>query len=146
MEEEDLPEPWCSANRLATFLLVEIMSPIPLFIYHLLDNEARCLDYQKTAPERGGLSYILISISTPAGRLRFVRASITFGLGVRISMILLCVRISYCSRESLCTNAERFTVYFLISVGKGTGPTASHPYRSTVSMICFEEASITLWS
>ena len=33
--------------------------------------------------------YIFISISTPAGRFRFVRASITLGVGLRMSIILL---------------------------------------------------------
>jgi hypothetical protein len=108
---------------------------------------------RKPPPKGGGtyvrnlvthILYIFISISTPAGRFRFVNASISFGLGSTISIKRLCVRISNCSLASLCTNGERFTVYFRIAVGRGTGPTNSHPCRSTVSIICLQELSITL--
>src|ERR1035437_8357851 len=68
---------------------------------------------------------IFTSMVTPEGRLRFVRASITFGEGFRISMRRLWIRISNCSRASLWTNVERFTVQRLISVGSGTGPTTT---------------------
>lgn len=85
-------------------------------------------------------------MSTPAGKFKLVRASITFGFGLKMSINRLCVRISYCSRASLCTNEDRFTVYFRMAVGRGTGPTNSHPCLSTVSIICLQEASMTLWS
>ena len=55
---------------------------------------------------------------TPDGSERFVSASTTFGPGFMISITRLCVRISNCSRASLCTKVERLTVYFLISVGR----------------------------
>src|SRR3989344_6282700 len=85
-------------------------------------------------------------MSTPAGRLRLPKASMTLGFGFRMSMRRLCTLISNCSLASLCTNDERFTVYFLISVGRGTGPTTLHPWRRAASAICLQEASITLWS
>lgn len=50
----------------------------------------------------GRLFYtIFTSIVTPDGRLRFVRASITFGDGFMMSMSRLWMRISNCSRASL---------------------------------------------
>jgi hypothetical protein len=61
-------------------------------------------------------------MSTPDGKLRFVSASMVFWDGLMISINRLCVRISNCSREFLNMNDERLTVYFLISVGSGTGP------------------------
>ena len=45
--------------------------------------------------------YSFISISTPAGRSRPCRASMHFALGLRISINLLWVLRSNCSRESL---------------------------------------------
>src|SRR3989344_8797611 len=51
------------------------------------------------------------------------------------------MRISNCSRESLSINAARFTVYFLISIGRGTGPTISALWRAAVSIICLTEES-----
>ena len=53
---------------------------------------ARCI------PER---DYSFISISTPAGRSRPCRASMHFAFGLRISISLLWVLRSNCSRESL---------------------------------------------
>ena len=47
----------------------------------------------------------------------------------------LCTLISYCSREFLCTNDERIVVYFVFSVGRGTGPFSTAPVRSAVSII-----------
>jgi len=89
---------------------------------------------------------IFTSILTPDGSERFVRASTTFGLGLRMSITRLCVRISNCSRASLCTNVERLTVYFLISVGSGIGPTTVASKRIAVSMICLVLASRILCS
>lgn len=40
-------------------------------------------------------------MSTPAGKSILIRASTVFGVGTRISISLLCVLISNCSRESL---------------------------------------------
>ncbi len=85
---------------------------------------------------------IFTSISTPAGRFKFVNALMVFGVGLRISMRRLCTRISYCSRAFLCTKLERLTVYLCISVGSGTGPTTSAPLRIAVSTICLTELSI----
>ena len=45
----------------------------------------------------------------------------TFGAGFKISIMRLWMRISNCSRESLSMNAARLTVYFLMSMGSGTG-------------------------
>src|SRR3989344_5316387 len=89
---------------------------------------------------------ILISISTPAGTLRLESDSMIFWLGFKISMSRLWTRISNCSRESLWTKVERFTVYFRISVGSGIGPNTSASWRFTVSIICLHELSINLWS
>ena len=92
-------------------------------------------------------SYIILtSIDTPDGSERFVSASITLALGLMMSMTRLCIRISNCSRASLCTKVERFTVYFLISVGSGIGPITFASKRSAVSMICFTETSRILLS
>src|SRR3989344_2327651 len=89
---------------------------------------------------------ILISISTPAGKLRDDRDSIIFGLGFMISTRRLWTRSSNCSLESLCTKVDLFTVYFLISVGRGIGPTTSASFLFAVSIICLQELSISLWS
>src|SRR3989338_1842570 len=83
---------------------------------------------------------------TPDGRLRFVRASITFGEGFRMSMRRLWMRISNCSRASLWTNVERFTVQRWVSVGSGTGPTTTASKRAAVSIICFTDMSRILCS
>ena len=59
---------------------------------------------QKTARAGGFLlesNHIFISISTPAGKVRFIRASIILGLGFIMSISLLWVLISYCSLASL---------------------------------------------
>lgn len=81
------------------------------------------------------LCYVLISTSTPAGRLRLIRESMVFSVGSAISIKRLWIRISYWSRESLCTKVDRFTVYFRFSVGSGTGPRTFAPDRSVVWMI-----------
>src|SRR4029077_8863281 len=65
---------------------------------------------------------LLISMLTPAGRLRRWRASTTRGLKSRMSTTRLWVRISNCSRESLSMKGERMTVSLAISVGSGIGP------------------------
>src|SRR3990167_2316254 len=53
------------------------------------------------------------------------------------------MRISNCSRESLSMNAARFTVYFLMSMGSGTGPTTSALCRAATSIICLTAPSRT---
>src|SRR3989338_5639048 len=90
--------------------------------------------------------YILTSISTPAGKFRFVIASTILGVGFKISKRRRWTRISNCSLAFLWTKEDRFTVYFFISVGKGTGPASSAPYLKAVSTICLMEASKILWS
>jgi len=93
-------------------------------------------------PESASDYIIFISISTPAGKFKLVSALIVRGVGFIISIMRLCTRISNCSRAFLCTKLERFTVYLWVSVGKGTGPTTSAPFRTAVSTICFTELSI----
>src|SRR5438093_1390656 len=77
----------------------------------------------------------LISMLTPAGRLRRMSASTTRGFGSRMSTIRLWVRISNCSRESLSMNGLRITVSFEISVGSGIGPAVRAFVRRAVSTI-----------
>src|SRR5699024_10033344 len=90
--------------------------------------------------------YSLISMSTPAGRSRRISESTVFGVGSRMSMSRLCVRISKCSRESLYLCGDRITQKRLISVGSGTGPEMAAPVRVTVSTILRAEESTTSWS
>ena len=73
-------------------------------------------------------------------------ASTVFGVGSRMSIRRLCVRISKCSRESLYLWGERMTQKTFFSVGSGTGPTTVAPVRVTVSTILRAEASIASWS
>src|SRR5271156_884280 len=77
----------------------------------------------------------LISTSTPGGRSSFISASTVSGVGSRMSMSRLCVRISNCSRDFLSTCGERRTVQRLITVGSGIGPATSAPVRLAVSTI-----------
>src|SRR6266478_5471356 len=77
----------------------------------------------------------LISTSTPGGKSSFINASTVSGVGSRISMSRLCVRISNCSRDFLSTCGERSTVQRLMVVGKGIGPATSAPVRLAVSTI-----------
>src|SRR3712207_4610912 len=84
-------------------------------------------------------SYNLISISTPAGKLSFIKALIVCWLGSNTSIKRLCVRISNCSCESLSINGERITLYFSTLVGNGTGPATSAPVRSAASTICLAD-------
>jgi len=48
-----------------------------------------------------------------------IKASTVFGVGSRMSISRLCVRISKCSRESLYLCGERMTQYTFFSVGSG---------------------------
>src|SRR5436189_2914649 len=88
----------------------------------------------------------LISMLTPAGRLRRMSASTTRGFGSRMSTIRLWVRISNCSRESLSMNGLRITVSFEISVGSGIGPAVRAFVRRAVSTILSAAWSSTRWS
>ena len=77
----------------------------------------------------------LISTSTPAGRSSFISASTVCGVGSKMSMSRLCVRISNCSRDFLSTCGERSTVHRLRDVGSGIGPASRAPVRFAVSTI-----------
>src|SRR5438876_664207 len=59
-----------------------------------------------------------IWMSTPAGRWssRWSESTV-FGVGCRMSISRLCVRISKCSRESLSLKGLRITQYTFFSVG-----------------------------
>ena len=74
-------------------------------------------------------------MSTPAGRSSRISESTVLGEGSRISIILLWVHISKCSRESLFTCGDLITQYKLRAVGNGIGPEMVAPVLSTVSTI-----------
>src|SRR5659263_633075 len=61
-------------------------------------------------------------MSTPAGRSRRISESTVFGVGPRMSMSRLCVRISKCSRLSLSLCGDLITQYTCLSVGRGSAP------------------------
>src|SRR2546429_548464 len=73
--------------------------------------------------------------ATPGGKSSFISASTVSGVGSRMSISRLCVRISNCSRDFLSTCGERSTVQRLIDVGRGIGPATSAPVRLAVSTI-----------
>src|SRR5262249_27003237 len=79
--------------------------------------------------------YSLISTSTPAASSSFISASTVCGVGSRMSMSRLCVRISNCSRDFLSMCGPRSTVNLLIDVGSGIGPATRAPVRMAVSTI-----------
>lgn len=87
---------------------------------------------------------ILISISTPAGRLRLESDSIVWDVVSVMSISRECVRISNWSRDFLCTKVDLFTVNFSTFVGRGIGPATMAPVLSALSMMSFEVSSITL--
>lgn len=89
---------------------------------------------------------IFMATSTPLGRTKFINASIAFGVGLTTSKRRLWTRSSNCSCEVLLTKVERFTLYLLFSVGKGTGPTTLALFRSAVSIIVLVAVSIILLS
>src|SRR5213594_3657300 len=107
---------------------------------HRLSSLEEHLGHSKLLPQQP-VGHSLISTSTPAARLSFIRASIVSGVGSMISMSRLYVRISNCSRDFLSAWVERCTVHLLIRVGNGIGPTTLAPVRFTVSTI-----SATDWS
>src|SRR5699024_3406940 len=79
--------------------------------------------------------YSLISISTPDCKSKRINESTVWGVGLMISIKRLCVRISNCSRASLCLCTERSTVKTDLSVGNGIGPETLAPERFAVSTI-----------
>ena len=87
-----------------------------------------------------------VDVDADAGRSMRMSASTVLGVGSRMSMSRLCVRISKCSRESLYLCGERMTQYTFFSVGSGTGPTTRAPVRVTVSTIFRADASMASWS
>src|SRR5205085_12030550 len=88
----------------------------------------------------------LISTSTPAGRSSFISASTVCGVGSKMSISRLCVRISNCSRDFLSTCGERRTVHLFFAVGSGIGPASRAPVRFAVSTISVVDWSSTRWS
>src|SRR5713226_1369807 len=88
----------------------------------------------------------LISTSTPGGRSSFISASTVSGVGSRMSINRLCVRISNCSRDFLSTCGERSTVQRLMVVGSGMGPATLAPVRRAVSTMSLVDWSSRRWS
>jgi len=86
--------------------------------------------------------YVLISISTPAGRSRFISESTVLAEGSSTSINRLWTRTSNCSRAFLWTWGERITVINDRSVGRGIGPTTTAPVRSAVSIILRADLSM----
>src|SRR5215207_3932251 len=85
----------------------------------------------------------LISTSTPAGRSSFISASTVCGVGSRMSISRLWVRISNCSRDFLSTCGERKTVHLFFDVGSGIGPARRAPVLLAVSTISAVDWSST---
>src|SRR5439155_16922667 len=104
-------------------------------------GHAAFLSEKSNAHDRGLASiseasaYILIVISTPAGKLSFFNSSTVFEVGSIISSKRLWVRISNWSIDFLSTCGERLTVNFSINVGSGMGPATRAPVRFAVSTI-----------
>src|SRR5215207_10269426 len=73
-------------------------------------------------------------------------ASTVCGVGSRMSIRRLCVRISNCSRDFLSTWGERRTVHLFLEVGSGIGPATRAPVRLAVSTISDVDWSSTRWS
>jgi hypothetical protein len=81
------------------------------------------------------LEEALILMSTPAGKLNLLSASIVLAVACTMSITRLCVRISYCCRAFLSTCGLERTVYRSILVGRGIGPWTSELVRLEVSTI-----------
>src|SRR5439155_23011274 len=75
--------------------------------------------------------YSLISMSTPAERLRRWSSCTVLAVASMMSISRLWVSIWKCSRLSLSLWGDRITVYSERSVGRGTGPTTRAPVRVT---------------
>ena len=114
------------------------------------DNEY----YDEYAPaQHNGVSTTVLIVSVLVclamgliiGRFLFSENQTTHsGFGFLISISLLCVRISNCSRESLYLCTALKIVNFSISVGSGTGPEITPPDLLTVSTIFLAALSSTL--
>ena len=90
--------------------------------------------------------YNLISISTPEGKSKRFKASTVLALWSKMSINLLCVLISNCSRESLLTWGDLKIVKTFFSVGRGIGPETLAPVYFAVSTIFWADWSNNLWS
>ena len=77
----------------------------------------------------------MISISTPAGSSRLIRASTVFWVGFMMSISLLWVRRSNCSRLYLYLWTARRMVTISFLVGRGMGPETFASVRFAVSTI-----------
>src|SRR5581483_39566 len=110
---------------------------------HFISNQPVNHFFIPTLQDRftDALVYSLISTLTPAERFSFISASTVSGVGSKISIRRLCVRITNCSLDFLSTWGDRRTVYLLIFVGNGIGPATLAPVLFTVSTI-----SPTDWS
>src|SRR5256886_1875980 len=111
-----------------------------LLSLRLATNQKKLTPYFTACPKA------LISTSTPGGRSSFISASTVSGVGSRMSISRLCVRISNCSRDFLSTCGERSTVQRLMVVGSGIGPATSAPVRFAVSTISRVDWSRMRWS
>ena len=81
------------------------------------------------AAHNGSDAQSLISISTPAGRSRLIRASTVLAEGLTTSISRLWVRRSNCSRLSLYLWTARRMVTTSFLVGRGMGPETVAPLR-----------------
>jgi hypothetical protein len=88
--------------------------------------------------------YTFTSTSTPAGNSSLINESIVFWVELKISINLLCILASNCSRDFLSTCGERNTVYTLRFVGSGIGPDTIAPVCFTVRTIRSADLSIKL--
>src|SRR5205823_5438782 len=117
-----------------------------LRLSHPVSAKPLLTTYNLELPHLAAWPNALISTSTPGGRSSFISASTVSGVGSRMSISRLCVRISNCSRDFLSTCGDRKTVQRLIVVGRGIGPATSAPVRFAVSTISRVDWSRILWS
>src|SRR5699024_200404 len=79
--------------------------------------------------------YNFISIRPPDGISNLITASTVCGVGLRMSITRLCVRISNCSLASLYLCGDLRPVKTFLSVGNGIGPDTEAPARFAVLTI-----------
>ena len=80
-------------------------------------------------------------MSTPEGRSKNIKDSIVSKEGISRSKILLWVRISKCSLESLFTCGDLSTQKIFFLVGNGTGPDIIEFVLETMEIIFLQEES-----
>src|SRR5438045_7068587 len=97
-------------------------------------------------PSYGYLVDALILMSTPAGKLSLLSASIVLAVAWTMSIRRLCVLISNCCRAFLSMLGPESTVYRSIRVGSGMGPWTSLWVRLAVSTISWALWSRIAWS